>query len=357
MPQRRGWDKIELYFNGEVSDPVIESLIDVAALRTALNKSHTADLDNTAATLAPSAATLAPEATTNSSRSTRTPSSRSRYGSSGNLTPAQITTMRTTFNNNFSKFNGDPWLLSSGTVFDDCLRGVVEGLSLESALHSFIIEDMDPILHLFENTADQEEIKRVTSRGGSLPELSSAQSSFLMQYNMAPADLEEYLSTHGWRNVGEDKPSDNFRKKDGGVNNTKKLLKLTKDAHDAIREMATRDIREQLVTFGLRLSGPKLTIFTLRQLPGRFYQAVAEDSVSFPEIWIDNDTETIITVIGQILILRKATLELAVSVVTSTSLSLGRGRYGDTIAPTMTSPQFFPTTLVLPSEIIPPLDL
>ncbi|KAI8349986.1 hypothetical protein B0O80DRAFT_135502 [Mortierella sp. GBAus27b] len=212
QPQRRGWDKIELYFNGEVSDPVIESLIDVAALRTALNKSHTADLDNTAATLAPSAATLAPEATTNSSRSTRTPSSRSRYGSSGNLTPAQITTMRTTFNNNFSKFNGDPWLLSSGTVFDDCLRGVVEGLSLESALHSFIIEDMDPILHLFENTADQEEIKRVTSRGGSLPELSSAQSSFLMQYNMAPADLEEYLSTHGWRNVGEDKPSDNFRK-------------------------------------------------------------------------------------------------------------------------------------------------
>ena len=155
-------------------------------------------------------------------------------------------------------------------------------------------------------------------------------------------------------------------KKDGGANttkcldDTKKLLKLMKDAHDMIREKATQDIRDRLVTFGLRISGPAVTIFTLRQRPGRFYQAVAEATVSFPSIWPDGDTGTIIAVISWILMLRKAVLAMAASVTTWTSLAIdgqNPGGHGDWITPTMTSPQFLPTASVIPTEDIPPLDL
>ena len=155
-------------------------------------------------------------------------------------------------------------------------------------------------------------------------------------------------------------------KKDGGANttkcldDTKKLLKLMKDAHDMIHEKATHDIRDRLVTFGLRISGPAVTIFTLRQRPGRFYQAVAEATVSFPSIWPDGDTGTIIAVISRILMLRKAILAMAASVTTWTSLAIdgqNPGGHGDRVAPTMTSPQFLPTTTVIPTEDIPPLDL
>ncbi|KAF9352148.1 hypothetical protein BGX34_000159 [Mortierella sp. NVP85] len=357
----KAWDKIKLYFDTKALDPEINDRIDVAAFRTALHESPTVNLDT--ATMPES------EYTTSSSRS-RPLSGRSWNSSSGsggcsNLTQAQITALQKTFHDNFARFNGAPWLLPSKTVFDERLHGSIKHLSMESAIHSFIVEDTDPIIRLFEDAADQEEVKRVMSRGRGLPALSSAESTFLKQYNKAPGDLEEYLITHGWRNVGDDlhnKPSDDFRKvthvcfkpgevpsdasrrrrnkprtrethqhtghktdgmvvvparslevcyvetakKDGGSNTTKslddteKLLKFMKDAHDTIRERATRDIREQLVTFGLRISGPTLTIFTLRQLP------VAEESVSFPEIWLDNDTETITTVIARVLILRKA---------------------------------------------------
>ncbi|KAI8601889.1 hypothetical protein EDD21DRAFT_428399 [Dissophora ornata] len=127
-------------------------------------------------------------------------------------------------------------------------------------------------------------------------------------------------------------------KKDGGANtmkcldDTKKLLKLMKDTHDMIREKATQDVRDRLVTFGLRISGPTVTIFTLRQRPGRFYQAVAEATVSFPSIWQDGDTGTIIAVISRILMLRKAVLAMAASVTIWTSLTIdgqNPGGHGD----------------------------
>ncbi|KAK3807083.1 MAG: hypothetical protein J3Q66DRAFT_92157 [Benniella sp.] len=197
----RAWKKIKLYFDTMVPDPEIDGRMDVDAFRTALHESPAVNLDT-------SSTIPEPESTASSSRS-RPPSGRSRNSSSGggscsNLTQAQITALQITFHDNFTRFNGAPWLLPSKTAFDERLRGSIEHLSMESALHSFIIEDTDPIIRLFENAADQEEVKRVMSRGGGLPALSSAETAFLKQYNKAPTDLEEYLSTHGWRNVGED---------------------------------------------------------------------------------------------------------------------------------------------------------
>ncbi len=63
-------------------------------------------------------------------------------------------------------------------------------------------------------------------------------------------------------------------RKVGGVNtskylhDTRKLLKLMKDGHDAIREKAEHDIRNRLITYALRISGPSISICTLHQCPG-----------------------------------------------------------------------------------------
>ncbi|KAK3806841.1 MAG: hypothetical protein J3Q66DRAFT_392888 [Benniella sp.] len=398
--------------------------------------------------------------------------SRSRNSSGGStanskLTQDQVLAMRTVFSENFDKFRGGPWSLPSGAVFDEHLRGLIERLPLESALHSFIIEDVDLILKTFKDATDQEEIKRAMNEGWSLPALSPAEIAFLKQYDMPPDDLNSFLKTHAWGNVGEelkDKPSDEFQqvahdcvthvlrtyqqnalafpnapleswftthlwgffrlalscpcileyksgevpsdasarrrnkqraredrqygghkadglvvvssrsleichveaaKKDGGANttksldDTKRLFKLMKDAHDMIREMAVQNVRDQVVTFGLRLSGPTLTVFALRQLSGRFYQAVVEAKVSFPPRWNNDDTSTIIAAISRVLKLRKAILAMSASVSTWTSVKIDGqdpGSHDDCIAPTMTSPQCLPASPVHPDEI-PPLDL
>lgn len=370
------------------------------------------------------------------------------------------------FNENFNKFRGDPWMLPSGVAFDECIRRFVERLPLESALHSFVIEDVDPLLQLLDNTTDMDAIKRVMDGVEGLPALSSAEKAFLKKFSMPPGDLDEFLGNNGWRGAAKDlrdKPSDEFQriaydcvthvlrayqennltfprdpaeswfnirlwgflphalsryrilefkpgqtpsdasarrrnkhctrddqqflahkadglvvvsarsleicyvetaKEDEGTNvtrpldDTKKLLKLMKDSHDAIREMAIQGIRDRLITFGLRLSGPSLTIFTLRQLPGRFYQAVAEVTVSFPHIWIDSDTGTIIYIISQVLALRKAILAMAASVTTWTALDIDGENFGDDcIASTMTSPQFLSTAYDPPGEVITQLNV
>ncbi|KAF9995305.1 hypothetical protein BGZ65_009039, partial [Modicella reniformis] len=447
----KAWSKMKLYFGDAKTDhSKIERLIDVASLIAAFKDApEIATSDSTTSTATamsppPPPQIAIPKAATSSSRSSKAPSSQSRSnnasnssnssnngsdsGSSGNPTPGQILTMKSLFKENFNKFRGGAWSLPSNAVLDERLRGVIECLPYESALHSFVIEDVDALLQLFEDTTDQKEIERImiTRKGEGLPALSPAEHNFLQQYDMLPADLDDFLATHGWRNVGDalqEKPSEEFQKvahdsvthvlrmyqendlafpkgpaeawfnihlwgylrlalshrrfleyrsgevssdasakrrtrdgrqyvghkvdglvvmsarsleichmdatkKDGGANttkcldDTKKLLKLMKDAHDMIREKATQDIRDRLVTFGLRISGPTVTIFTLRQRSGRFYQAVAEATASFPSIWLDDDTSTIIAVISRILMLRKAILAMAASVTTWTSLAI-----------------------------------
>ncbi|KAF9955418.1 hypothetical protein BGZ72_003767, partial [Mortierella alpina] len=421
----RAWGSLKRYFDdGKADYSAIMGMIDVASLVAAFKEAPLIVVPDST-----SSATTAMAAPT-SSRPLKAPSSRSRSSSaydsgrngsgssssssgssSGNPTASQITTMRDLFKENFAKFRGDPWLLPSGTEFDERLRGMVECLPYESALHSFVIEGVDELLRLFDDKMDQKEIERVMIKrtGEGLPALSPAEHSFLQQYSMPPDDLDEFLATHGWRSVGDalqERPSDEFQrvahdsithvlrmyqesdlafpkspteawfnmhlwgflrlalsrrrtleyrsgeissdasanrrnkrrtrdgrqyaghkvdglvvvsarsleichmevaKKDGGCNttksldDTKKLLKVMKDAHDMIREKATQDVRDRLVTFGLRIAGPTVTIFTLRQRPGRFYQGTTEATLSFPPIWQDGDTGTIIAIIARVL--------------------------------------------------------
>ncbi|KAF9941779.1 hypothetical protein BGZ65_001515 [Modicella reniformis] len=460
------WNRVKSYFDGTKDvDPEVESRMDVASFTTALKETPmvvASDLNAPADTATRKAATPSLCSTSRSRNS-------SSGGSTANskLTQDQVLAMRTVFSENFDKFRGGPWSLPSGAVFDEHLRGLIEHLPLESALHSFIIEDVDLILKTFKDATDQEEIKRAMNEGWGLPALSPAEITFLKQYDMPPGDLNKFLKTHAWGNVGEelkDKPSDEFQqvahdcvthvlrtyqqnalafpnapleswfttqlwgffrlslscpcileyksgevpsdasarrrnkqracddrqygghkadglvvvssrsleichieaaKKDGGANatksldDTKKLFKLMKDAHDMIREMAVQNVRDQVVTFGLRLSGPTLTVFALRQLSGRFYQAVVEAKVSFPPRWNNGDTSTIIAAISRVLKLRKAILAMSASVSTWTSVEIDGqdpGSHDDCIAPTMTSPQCLPAFPVHSDEI-PPLDL
>ncbi|KAF9958130.1 hypothetical protein BGZ70_009302, partial [Mortierella alpina] len=153
-------------------------------------------------------------------------------------------------------------------------------------------------------------------------------------------------------------------KKDGGANttkclhDTKKLLKLMKDGHDRIRKRAKQNIRDQLVTFALRISGPTISVFTLRQCPGRFYKVTEEELTSLPLKWMDNeDTTQILAVIARILKLRKAIQKMAVSVNTWTQSTIDNESpcAKDWMAPTMTSPQFLPVKLPSPDATIPAL--
>jgi len=378
--------------------------------------------------------------------------------------------MKNLFKRNFDSFGGSSWSLPSGAVVDDRLRGVVEALQYESALHSFIVEDVDTVLRLFDDAKDREEITNtmVTRKDEGLPVLSPAELNFLRQYNRPPRDLHEFLLNHSCSSVGdalEEKPSEEFRivahdcvtqvlrnyqrygyvfpqepsegwfnhhlwgflpfalscyplfyfmpgeissessayrrrkqhawdsrqqtrhkvdgvvviskrpveicwmeaaKKDERANTTKclhdtrKLMKLMKDGHDMIREKAEQDIRYRLVTFALRISGHSVSIITLRQRAGRFYQAAEEETISLPLTWLDkDDTTQVLAVIARILKLRKAIQAMAASVSSWTQSTIDDESSGvkDWIAPTMTSPQLLPVTPASSDMIVPPLDI
>ncbi|KAK3843066.1 MAG: hypothetical protein J3R72DRAFT_420616 [Linnemannia gamsii] len=63
---------------------------------------------------------------------------------------------------------------------------------------------------------------------------------------------------------------------------SRKLAKVMNDMHDCVAVKARENIRNKLETFGLLLSRNKVTLYTLRQLPGRHYELVDGGSYTFP---------------------------------------------------------------------------
>ncbi|KAF9922657.1 hypothetical protein FBU30_007222 [Linnemannia zychae] len=372
--------------------------------------------------------------------SSTSPSSSDRSSSSGNTnartkaTPGQILTMKKLFKLNYSTFGGNGWSLLPGEVVDDRLRRVIEGLSYESALHSFIVEDVYIVLRLLDDERDREEITKVmvTRKDEKLPRLSPGEPNFLEQYNKSPRELHKFLLNNGFNNIGSDidRPEEGFQvivhdcitqilwkfqqpgefssefstqrrrkqdawegrqhmghkvdggvvitkrpivicwietaKKDSGPNtskclhDTRKLLKVMKDGHDFIREKAEQYIRDQLVTFGLRISSPSVVILTLHQRLGRFYQATEEETISLPLTWLDKeDTVQVLAVIARILRLRKAIHAMAVSVSTWTQSTIDgeSPKAIDWVALTVTSPRLLPTMVAGPTVDVPPLSI
>jgi len=493
------WNMIKQRLGDAKEDafPDEDHLVNIDALISALNETPeidesvalTATTDAAATSLPlPSSSpsplkAAAPKVITPSARSSKTTISRSSSsggsssnsgnssssgGSSSHPSAGQIIAMKALFKDNFHQFQGVPWSLSSGAVIDDRLFEAITDMSHESALHSFVIQDVDAVLALFQAEMDQEEIASamVAPQGKGLLELSEDELGFLAQFNMPRDELVEFMADHSWRGVAtplEHKPSAEFQKvayncvahvlgtyesygfslpsspleswcthglwgflnralhqhqvleysfgevhseasahrrqkqrpwqgrqqvghkvdgmvglparsleifymeagkKDSGAKSTKclhdirKLCKLMKDAHDAIRERTTANVREEVVTFGLRISRTSATVFTLHQLPGRFYQAIPEVDLSLPFVWMQHDTQTIISVITWILRLRKTVLSMAERIFkwTSEPKNGQRLKDHDHMALTMTSPQLLPTSLPTVNEDIPPLD-
>ncbi|KAF9920600.1 hypothetical protein FBU30_009551 [Linnemannia zychae] len=379
--------------------------------------------------------------------------------------------MRRLFKDNFDNFEGEAWSLPSGASLDQILYSYAEGLTYESALHSFIIEDAEGVLQLATQDADRASLttKLVDRVGERLPSLSAPEVTYLRKFDLPPDRLWEMLAASGWRTIGEslnERPDNEFQevvhdcithilrvyrqndmrlpqapsevwythalwgfiaialqshrcleyqpgevclqsstlrrnktrmcdtrqnvghkadglviavkrraelcaiessRKDGGPNTTKafadtrKLAKMMKDMHDGFRNRATINIREELVTFGVRISGPSLTIFTMHQRPGRFYQLCEESTVEFPPLWTEEDSSSVVGVLSRAMALRKAMIDMAGQLPQWTTIpiepDLNPIESKDWMAATLTSPQLIPTTPRTPLTAVPELSL
>ncbi|KAG0239285.1 hypothetical protein B0O80DRAFT_492307 [Mortierella sp. GBAus27b] len=153
---------------------------------------------------------------TNSSNSSSSSSSDSN-GSSKSLSSIQVLLMHELFKTNFDKFQGDEWLLPSGSNFDHVLYESVKGARYECPLHSFVIENPDTVLDLFPDPQDKDELRKVMIDRAEerLPVLSTSETALLSIYNKSPDELEELFAEKGWRAVGAslaEKPPEDFQR-------------------------------------------------------------------------------------------------------------------------------------------------
>ncbi|KAF9982045.1 hypothetical protein BGZ65_003299 [Modicella reniformis] len=140
--------------------------------------------------------------------------------SSGKLTASALRYLLTDFAENFKKFTGKPWVLSSGTVVDDELEAWAQKLasehSAELELHSFIIEDVEEVLMAFEDEADKAEIRAVLEArpGEPLQELNDSERAYLALFAKAPKEVGKLLDK-SWTDISldaqENNPDDDFR--------------------------------------------------------------------------------------------------------------------------------------------------
>ncbi|KAF8937053.1 hypothetical protein BGZ58_003339, partial [Dissophora ornata] len=96
-------------------------------------------------------------------------------------------------------------------------------------------------------------------------------------------------------------------RKEHGPNGTKalddtlKLAKGMKDMMDNIRASASENIRNHLVTYGIRISATTMTMYTLRQRPGRCYQLISHTPISLPTTWNAITGKRIANVVSKLL--------------------------------------------------------
>ncbi|KAF9580364.1 hypothetical protein BGW38_003022 [Lunasporangiospora selenospora] len=110
--------------------------------------------------------------------------------------------MKEEFQSNYDAYNGDPWKLASGVVVDEVIAAHAKTLLYESTLHSFIIEDVNTVLHLFPEKADKDElIKALVERPGEkMTKLSKNEQDYLNLYNKSPNEVDQLLAG-GWANL------------------------------------------------------------------------------------------------------------------------------------------------------------
>ncbi|KAF9165747.1 hypothetical protein DFQ26_009429 [Actinomortierella ambigua] len=129
---------------------------------------------------------------------------------------------------------------------------------------------------------------------------------------------------------------------EAALSDTGKMAKVLKDTFDCVCAKANKDkdVVNQLVVFGARISGPSMTLYSMRKRQGRFYQLAEDGTVTFPSLWDGSTTMGILTIIASVLTLRKRVAEMAKKVTAWTALSfepLDTSNLPD-MPPTLTTP-------------------
>ncbi|KAF9425722.1 hypothetical protein BGZ76_003106 [Entomortierella beljakovae] len=143
-----------------------------------------------------------PPATTSESTETR-----SSISSSSTLSLKEIDLMKSVFSSNFAEYNGEPWLLPSGTNIDEAIFQYTNTLGYESTLHSFVLDGIEPVMQsLGEN--DRESFRNAVDQIDSLeavPILPEWKQKTILQYSKSLQELQQPLS-HGWSHFFQDVP-------------------------------------------------------------------------------------------------------------------------------------------------------
>ncbi|KAK3828965.1 MAG: WD40-repeat-containing domain protein [Benniella sp.] len=116
--------------------------------------------------------------------------------------------MQQEFRKNFDEFEGQGWTLSSkGANVDRLLAKYIESLSVESALHSFVLESTELAMGLAVNANDKRAIKVACSP--TMAMLGATEMSFLRLYDQPPAQVLALLQA-GWRQHQPPLPNQGF---------------------------------------------------------------------------------------------------------------------------------------------------
>ncbi|KAK3827899.1 MAG: hypothetical protein J3Q66DRAFT_6101 [Benniella sp.] len=144
-------------------------------------------------------------------------------------------------------------------------------------------------------------------------------------------------------------------RKDQGPNGTKalddtlKLIKGMKDMMDHIRASASENIRDQLVTYGIRISATTMTMYTMRQRPGRWYQMISHPPISLPTTWNEITGKRVSNVVSKLLGFKKDIMAMSVMVDqwTNEAVEDNGDRWVRTLTTPTSSPLLAPVSLPL----------
>ncbi|KAF9963520.1 hypothetical protein BGZ65_002647 [Modicella reniformis] len=209
------WLQFKEYF-GSDDTTVPEDIRDLMDVQSTINGFRDASYLEPEEPAISTTSALSPPITASSPSSSRRSSS-SGSTNSNTLGPAATIKMREEFEKHYVTFGGSSWQLTSNAEVDQVVAEHIRTLPYESTLHSFIIENVNTILHLFPAATDKDELKKVLVErsGEGLVKLSAEELHCLNLYDKPPRDLDKLLAG-GWANLTMPAegptPDDEFRR-------------------------------------------------------------------------------------------------------------------------------------------------
>ncbi|KAF9324542.1 hypothetical protein BG006_000437 [Podila minutissima] len=124
-----------------------------------------------------------------------------------------------------------------------------------------------------------------------------------------------------------------------------KMAKVMKDMFDAIhtRSNGSEDVKRELRTYGLLISGTRIDIVSFRHLEGRFYRMQTEDSVTLPPVWDEHgvSSKTIVALVYKLMLFKSRVERMAHKIALWVQVSLDTKASPDDSRPivaTLTTP-------------------